>query len=76
MFGLFGGKPRTRVGKWLDDRGISQEWLVRKTRISRTTISKISSDGEYSPTLPTIKKLMKAIREVDPAAKPDDFFDM
>lgn len=76
MFGLFGGKPRTRVGKWLDARGISQEWLVRKTRISRTTISKISSDDEYSPTLPTIKKLMKAIREVDPAAKPDDFFDM
>jgi len=76
MFGLFGGKPRTRVGKWLDARGISQEWLVGKTRISRTTISKISSDDEYSPTLPTIKKIMKAIREVDPAAKSDDFFDI
>ncbi|MGG1400282.1 helix-turn-helix transcriptional regulator [Bacillus salipaludis] len=76
MFGLFGGKPRTRIGKWLDARGISQEWLVSKTRISRTTISKISSDNDYSPTLPTIKKIMKAIREVDPAARADDFFDM
>jgi predicted transcriptional regulator len=76
MFGLFGGKPRTKLGKWLDARGITQEWLVRKTKLNRTTISKISSDDEYSPTLPTIKKIMKALREVDPAANPDDFFDM
>lgn len=76
MFGLFEGKPRTKIGKWLDTRGISQEWLVRKTKISRTTISKIASDKDYSPTLATIKKIMKAIREVDPAAKPDDFFDL
>jgi transcriptional regulator with XRE-family HTH domain len=76
MFGLFGGKPRTRIGRWLDARGITQEWLVRKTKINRTTISKIASDDEYSPTLPTIKKIMNAIREVDPAARPDDFFDM
>jgi transcriptional regulator with XRE-family HTH domain len=76
MFGLFRGKPRTRVGKWLDARGITQEWLVSKTRVSRTTISKIASDKDYSPTLPTIKKIMKAIREVDPNAKPTDFFDM
>lgn len=76
MFGLFEGKPRTKIGKWLDTRGISQEWLVRKTKISRTTISKIASDKDYSPTLATIKKIMKAIREVDPSAKPDDFFDL
>jgi transcriptional regulator with XRE-family HTH domain len=76
MFGLFGGKPRTRIGKWLDARGISQEWLVSKTKISRTTISKIASDDKYSPTLATIKKLMKAIKEVDPEAKANDFFDI
>lgn len=76
MFGLFGGKPRTRIGKWLDARGITQEWLVGKTKISRNTISKIASDKDYSPTLPTIKKIMKAIKEVDPAAKANDFFDM
>jgi hypothetical protein len=28
------------------------------------------------PTLETVKKLMKAIREVDPNAKADDFFDI
>jgi len=74
--GLFGGKPRTRLGKWLDARGITQEWLSTKTKIHRGTISKIASDKDYSPTLPTIKKIMNAIREVDPGARPDDFFDM
>jgi transcriptional regulator with XRE-family HTH domain len=76
MFGLFGGKPRTRFGKWLDERGISQEWIARKTKISRNTISKIAGDKEYSPSLRTIQKIMKAIREVDPSANSNDFFDM
>lgn len=76
MFGLFQGKPRTRLGKWLDKRGITQEWLANNSKISRNTISKISSDKDYSPTLPTIKKIMKVIREVDPGAKMDDFFNI
>jgi predicted transcriptional regulator len=76
MFGLWGGKPRSRLGKWLDDRGVSQEWISKKTKISRNTISKIASDKEYSPNLNTIQKIMKAIKEVDPGAKTDDFFDM
>jgi predicted transcriptional regulator len=75
MFGLFGGKPRSRLGKWLDERGISQEWLISKSKVSRTTVSELAS-GKRQPTLETVKKLMKAIREVDPNARPDDFFDM
>jgi predicted transcriptional regulator len=76
MFGLWGGKPRTKVGKFLDRRGITQEWLARKTSISRNTISKISSDSHYQPNLSTIKKIMKALREVDPNVKSDDFWSM
>jgi transcriptional regulator with XRE-family HTH domain len=76
MFGLFGGKPRTQFGRWLDARGITQEWVSQKTRISRNTISKIASDIEYSPTLRTIQKIMSAIKEVDPNAKSDDFWSM
>jgi transcriptional regulator with XRE-family HTH domain len=72
----FEGKPRTKLGKWLDARGISQEWLVGESRVSRNTISKIASNKEYAPTLATIKKIMNAIRKVDPGARPDDFFDI
>lgn len=76
MFGLWGGKPRSRFGKWLDDKGITQEWVVKKTKISRNTISKIASDKEYSPNLATIKKIMKIVKEVDPNANSNDFFDI
>ncbi|MEK5066834.1 helix-turn-helix transcriptional regulator [Cytobacillus sp. FSL R5-0596] len=75
MFGLFGGKPRSKLGKWLDARGISQEWLVSKSKVSRNTISELAAD-KRTPTLATVKKIMKAIREVDPNARPDDFFDL
>lgn len=75
MFGLFGGKPRSKLGKWLDARGISQEWLVSKSKVSRNTISELAA-GKREPTLVTVKKIMKAIREVDPNARPDDFFDL
>jgi DNA-binding XRE family transcriptional regulator len=76
LYGTIWRKTRTRIGKWLDARGITQEWLATKTKIHRGTISKIASDKNYSPTLPTIKKIMKVLREVDPGAKADDFFDM
>lgn len=75
MFGLFGGKPRSKLGKWLDKRGISQEWLVKNSKVSRNTISELAA-GKRNPTVPTVKKIMKAIKEVDPHAKVDDFFDM
>ncbi|PLR65989.1 helix-turn-helix transcriptional regulator [Bacillus sp. UMB0893] len=75
MFGF--GKQRSRLGKWLDKRGISQEWLMKKSKVSRNTISKLASGtNEYEPSLGTIKKLMSAIRQVDPGAKTDDFFDV
>lgn len=75
MFGLFGGKPRSKLGKFLDDRGITQEWLIKKSKVSRTTISELAA-GKREPTVGTIKKIMKAIREVDPNARAEDFFDM
>ncbi|MBD8138494.1 helix-turn-helix transcriptional regulator [Peribacillus frigoritolerans] len=75
MFGLFGGKPRSKLGRWLDDRGISQEWLIKTSKVSRTTISELCAD-KREPTLGTIKKIMKAIRQVDPGARSEDFFDV
>lgn len=78
MFSLFGtGKSRSKLGRFLDKRGISQEWLVKKSKVSRNTISKLASGtNEYEPSLGTIKKIMKAIKEVDDRAKSSDFFDV
>lgn len=76
MFGIFGGKPRSKLGKWLDKYGITQEWLMQKSGLGRNTVSRACSNEEYEPTSKTIKKIMKAVREVDPHKKAEDFFDM
>jgi predicted transcriptional regulator len=75
MFGL--GKRRSKLGKWLDERGISQQWLAKKSGVGRTTISNLSKgDGEHTPNASTIKKILKALRDIDSRVKADDFWDM
>lgn len=69
-------KKRSRLGKFLDREGFTQEELVKVSKVSRNTISRICSDPDYTPTTSTVKKIMQAIRKIDPGAKVDDFFDM
>ena len=74
LWGL--GKKRSKLGRWLDRNGYSQEDLTRASKVSRNTVSRVCSDPEYLPTAKTIKKLMRAVRQIDPGANVDDFFDM
>ncbi|MDN9012452.1 helix-turn-helix domain-containing protein [Brevibacillus laterosporus] len=74
MFGL--GKKRSRLGKWLDHRGITQQWLARETNLNRATISRIASEDEYTPNLKTIQKILQTLRKVDPKVKQTDFWEM
>lgn len=75
MFGL--GKKRSKLGKWLDDRGISQQWLSKTSKVSRSTISEMcKGDPDHEPRCDSIKKVMKALRKVDPEVKADDVFDI
>ncbi|MCQ6275312.1 helix-turn-helix transcriptional regulator [Bacillus sp. V3B] len=74
MFGI--GKTRTKLGKWLDKRGISQSWLREKTGLNKNTIGDLTSDKDRSPNQRTMKKILKALREIDPNIKSDDFWDM
>jgi transcriptional regulator with XRE-family HTH domain len=74
MFGF--GKKRTKLGKWLDRHSFSQEDLVHSSKVSRNTVSKACSDTDYTPSTGVIKKILKAIRKVDPGVKANDFWDM
>ncbi len=73
---LFSGKPRTKTGKFLDSKGISQEFLAAKTKINRNTVSQLCSNRDYKPRADTIKKVMKFIRDIDKNARVEDFFDL
>lgn len=70
------GKPRSRLGTWLDERGIRQEWLVTKSGISKTTISNLCNDDEYVPSGSTMKKIIAVLRTIDPSIKANEFWDL
>ena len=72
MFGL--GKKRTKFGKWLDQEGITQFELERKSNLSRGTISKLCNDKEYTPKISTISKIKKALDRLGVDSPPDDYF--
>jgi transcriptional regulator with XRE-family HTH domain len=69
-------KKRSKLGKFLDREGFTQEELVKASKVSRNTVSRICSDPDYTPAGSTIKKIMKAVKQLDPSARVDEFFDI
>ncbi|MDH4620110.1 helix-turn-helix transcriptional regulator [Brevibacillus sp. AY1] len=72
MFGL--GKKRSKLGKWLDQRGITQQWLSRESGVNNNTVSYMASDDNYLPTMNTAMKILRSLRKVDPTVKLEDFW--
>lgn len=69
-------KKRSLLGKWLDKSGYNQEDLVKISKVSRNTISKACSDPDYIPSPQVAKKILKALREVDPSVRADQFWEL
>lgn len=76
MFRFGKRKPRSKVGKLIDQHGYTQEEFVSASGISRNTISRVCSDPKYVPSAGVLKKIMKAIRSIDAGAKADDYFNL
>ncbi|MED3996050.1 helix-turn-helix transcriptional regulator [Peribacillus frigoritolerans] len=76
MFRFGKRKPRSKVGKLIDKHGYTQEEFVSASGISRNTISRVCSDPRYVPSAGVLKKIMKAVRNIDAGAKADDYFDL
>nr|WP_277818724.1 helix-turn-helix transcriptional regulator [Bacillus sp. TL12] len=76
VFWKFGGKQRTRLGKFLDSNGYNQNDLEKIAKLSRPTVSKACNDKEYIPSPTVMKKILQAIRKINPNAKSTDFWDM
>ncbi|HWO77767.1 MAG TPA: helix-turn-helix transcriptional regulator [Bacillus sp. (in: firmicutes)] len=74
MWGI--GKKRSKLGKFIDKHGYSQEDLREASKVSRNTISKVCNDPDYIPSPNVMKKILKAIRTIKPNAKINDFWDM
>ncbi|WLR41413.1 helix-turn-helix transcriptional regulator [Bacillus carboniphilus] len=74
MWGI--SKPRSKLGKWLDKKGLEQRDLAKASKVSPNTITKACNDKDYVPRQDVMKKLLKAVRKIDPNAKMSDFWDM
>lgn len=76
MFSFFGlGKNRTKFGKFIDRKEITQFELERLTGLSRGTISKLCNDDDYRPKLSTVARIKKALKQLGESV-PDDYFGM
>lgn len=76
VFRKFGGKQRTKLGRFLDSNGYNQNDLEKIAKLSRPTVSKACNDKEYIPSPTVMKKILQTIRKINPHAKSTDFWDM
>lgn len=70
------GKDRTKLGKWIDKRGIKQEWLVQESGLNRNTVRLLCNDDDHMPTARTMQKIVKALRKIDPSIRAEKFWDL
>ncbi|MBP1935041.1 transcriptional regulator [Ammoniphilus resinae] len=74
---MFGWKPRSKFGKFLDSNGIQQERIREISKLNKDTVSKACNDNDYMPSSKTIKALLSAARKLTGKnVKSDQFWDM
>lgn len=62
-FGL--GKPRTKLGEWIDRNKVSQIKLAEESKVSRKTIERLCKPGDTEkPNRETALKIVKALRRL------------
>lgn len=76
MFSYGLNKPRSKLGKWIDRRGIKQEWLIKESGVNKRTVSDVCNEEDYMPSGKTMQKIIKALRVVDPSVKASQFWDL
>lgn len=74
MYGL--GKPETEVKKLLKRFGKNQQWLCAAAPVDKDTATKLCSDVRYYPSPTVAKKVLKALRLLEPKVKYEDLWSM
>lgn len=73
MFGL--GKKRSKFGRFVDENGISHGELVKKSGVSKDTITKACTDSDCSLREISKRALVSAVNELTGHQKQvDDFW--
>jgi hypothetical protein len=72
MFGL--GKTRTVFGKWMDKKGLSQEWIVKHCGVDKNTASRLCNSLDYKPNGSTKGRVVMGLREEGHDVYIEDFW--
>ncbi|GAB1774215.1 helix-turn-helix domain-containing protein [Priestia sp. TGN 0903] len=67
---------RSKFGKWLDKKGITQAEFSESSKVSRATVSTMCNEKSYSPSPKVLKKVMDQVKKIDRSKEADDFFSM
>lgn len=67
-------KPRTRLGRWLDNNGYSQQEMIELTKINKTTMSSLCNDKNYDPHDGTKIKIIGTLKRKGYDVRIDDFW--
>jgi putative transcriptional regulator len=72
------GKNRSKLGKFLDKNDLTQQDVVKKSGVSKGTISRLcQTEHEVGPTMKNARKVIKALRDLTGKdVDYDDFWSM
>jgi hypothetical protein len=69
-------QKRSKLGIWLERHNRDTDWLTRTSGLERKTIEELASNPRKSPRMITIRKILSAVKRVDPTIKVSDLWDM
>lgn len=72
MYGL--GKPRTILGRFLDQNRLTQESVRQWADISREIMAEICGNANYNPHSKTMIKIVGALRRMGHDVSIEDFW--
>ncbi|MGG1638249.1 transcriptional regulator [Paenibacillus sp. NRS-1760] len=68
------GRERTKLGAWLDRKGISQAQLHKWSGVSRPTITNLCGNADYKPTGLVKRTIIGALQRNDYEKEEHDFW--
>jgi autonomous glycyl radical cofactor GrcA len=69
-------QKRSKLGIWLEQHNRDTDWLTRTSGLERKTVEELASNPNKSPRMITIRKILYAVKRVDPTIKVSDLWDM
>ena len=66
----------SKLGRWLERHNRDTDWLIRASGIERKTAEDLAKNPNKNPRMITIRKVLSAVKRVDPTIKLSDLWDI